>query len=107
MLLIIYAAQNGWNPTETASDITVWLILVATILAVGGALLALGRKVITGPIQQEQRKMSDELLQLTKQVTDLAIVVAKLVTDVAVIKERQSNISQHLDRGYGRRHDDT
>jgi len=103
LLIIYYAAQSDWNPTDTASDATVWLILVATILAVGGAILALGRKVITGPIQMEQRKMSDELTHLAKQVTELAIVVAKLVTDVAVIRERQANISQHL---YGRPHDD-
>jgi len=97
MMLAFWVAQSAeFNATDTAQSLTVWLVLVATILGVGGALLAFGRKVITGPIALEAKGMREELNHITKQVTDLAIIVAKLVTDVAVIKDRQERISHKL-----------
>jgi len=96
MLMFWLATQGEFDATDTAQSLTVWLVLVATILGVGGALLALGRRIITGPIALEAKGMSDQLGQITKEVAELAIIVAKLVTDVAVIKDRQERISHKL-----------
>jgi len=96
MLMLWLATQGDYSATDTAQSLTVWLVLVATILGVGGALLALGRRIITGPIALEAKGMREELNHITKQVTEVTIIVAKLVTDVAVIKDRQERISHKL-----------
>jgi len=96
MLMLWLATQGDYSATDTAQSLTVWLVLVATILGVGGALLALGRRIITGPIALEAKGMREELNHITKQVTEVTIIDAKLVTDVAVIKDRQERISHKL-----------
>ena len=95
-MLALWLLAAEFDATDTAGDLTVWLVLVATILTVGGALLALGRRIITGPITQEVVGMREQIEKVTEQVTELAHIVAQLVTDVAVIKDRQKRISKHF-----------
>jgi len=107
MLMFWLATQGDFSATDTAQSLTVWLVLVATILGVGGALLALGRRIITGPIALEAKGMSDQLGQITKQVAEMARVLAQVVTDLAVVKDRQEQDRQeHIAHRDQRRNDD-
>lgn len=79
--------------TDAAGDVTVWVVLMASV----AALLAVGRKVISGPIEREQESMRSELAELTTAVKDLAHTLEKLITKVAVIEDRQKRIAHQID----------
>jgi len=58
--------------TEYATDATAWLVLTTTVVG----LLAIGRRIITGPLATEQKQMKQQLTDLAKAVSHLAESVA-------------------------------
>jgi hypothetical protein len=93
VLLAVLLLSDVIPGTDAATDVAVWCGLVLT----GVALLAAGRKIITGPLATEQQQMKHELTELTKAVHSLADAVAALVTKVAVIEDRQKRIAHKVE----------
>lgn len=87
---LIVAAIPG---TDVATDITVWVVLVATVLG----LLTAGRKILTGPLEREASQMNKRLEELEHLVTRLAEQLSHVMQDVAVIKDRQKRIADKID----------
>lgn len=64
----IWVISDVIPATDAAGDAAIWLGLILT----GIAILAAGRRIITGPLATEQQQMKHELTELTKAVSHLA-----------------------------------
>jgi hypothetical protein len=100
-VLALWLFANAIPGTEYATDATAWLILCSTVVG----LLAIGRRIITGPLATEQRQMKQQLTDLAKAVNHLAESVAKLITEVEVIKDRQKRIAEKIEVDHDERRD--
>lgn len=89
----IWVISDVIPATDAAGDAAIWLGLILT----GIAILAAGRRIITGPLATEQQQMKQQLTELTKAVSHLAEAVSALVTKVAVIEDRQKRIAHKME----------
>lgn len=92
-MLALWIFANVIPGTEYAADATAWLVLTTTVVG----LLAIGRRILTGPLATEQQQMKQQLTELTKAVSHLAEAVSALVTKVAVIEDRQKRIAHKME----------
>lgn len=92
-MILVWLLADVIPATDLAGDAAIWLGLVLS----GVALLAAGRRIITGPLATEQQQMKHELTELTKAVSHLAEAVSALVTKVAVIEDRQKRIAHKME----------
>ena len=100
-MLALWIFANVIPGTEYAADATAWLVLTTTVVG----LLAIGRRIFTGPLATEQRQMKQQLTDLAKAVNHLAESVAKLITEVEVIKDRQKRIAEKIEVDHDERRD--
>ncbi|MFA7265136.1 MAG: hypothetical protein WC054_02390 [Candidatus Nanopelagicales bacterium] len=92
-MILVWLLADVIPATDLAGDAAIWLGLVLS----GVALLAAGRRIITGPLATEQQQMKQQLTELTKAVSHLAEAVSALVTKVAVIEDRQKRIAHKME----------
>ena len=71
-MILVWLLADHIPATDLAGDAAIWLGLVLS----GVALLAAGRRIITGPLATEQRQMKQQLTDLAKAVSHLAESVA-------------------------------
>ena len=94
-MILVWLLADVIPATDLAGDAAIWLGLVLS----GVALLAAGRRIITGPLATEEQQMKQQLTELTKAVSHLAEAVSALVTKVAVIEDRQKRIAHKMEAG--------
>ena len=100
-MILVWLLSDVIPGTEYAADATAWLVLTTTVVG----LLAIGRRIITGPLATEQRQMKQQLTDLAKAVNHLAESVAKLITEVEVIKDRQKRIAEKIEVDHDEKRD--
>lgn len=100
-MLVFWLFANVIPGTQYAADATAWLVLCTTVVG----LLAIGRRIITGPLATEQKQMKQQLTDLAKAVSHLAESVGRLITEVEVIKDRQKRIAEKIEVDHDERRD--
>jgi len=81
-----HALAQAVPGTEYAIAATAWLTFIGTSVA----LLALTKKMITGPLADRQQQAESKIAELTIAVKELTAVVSHLLTDVAILQDRDN-----------------